>query len=90
MRGFVSTDLELAALAAQQYGVVARRQLAFGQDAIDHRCRTGRLHRVHLGVYAVGHMGLGREARWLAAVLAARCGGAESPQRCGPLGHPPR
>ena len=72
MRGPVNTDMELAALAARQYGVVARRQLGFGQRAIDHRCRVGRLHRVHLGVYAVGHLGLGREARWLAAVLA--CG----------------
>jgi very-short-patch-repair endonuclease len=59
-------------LAARQYGVVARRQLRLGQDAIDHRCRAGRLHRVHRGVYAVGHLGLGQEARWLAAVLA--CG----------------
>ena len=72
MRGFVNTDVELAALAGRQYGVVARRQLGLGQDAIDHRCRAGRLHRVHRGVYAVGHLGLGQEARWLAAVLA--CG----------------
>jgi very-short-patch-repair endonuclease len=72
MRGLVNTDIELAALAGRQYGVVARRQLGLGQDAIDHRCRAGRLHRVHRGVYAVGHLGLGQEARWLAAVLA--CG----------------
>jgi predicted transcriptional regulator of viral defense system len=31
----------------------------------------GRLHRIHLGVYAVGHTVLNRNARYLAAVLAA-------------------
>jgi very-short-patch-repair endonuclease len=72
MRGFVNTDMEVAALAGRQYGVVARGQLGLGQDAIDHRCSSGRLFRVHRGVYAVGHLGLGQEARWLAAVLA--CG----------------
>jgi hypothetical protein len=34
--------------------------------------RAGRLHPVHRGVYAVGHDRLGREGRYLAAVLA--CG----------------
>jgi very-short-patch-repair endonuclease len=34
--------------------------------------RSGRLHRVHRGVYAVGHPVLTRDGRWLAAVLA--CG----------------
>jgi very-short-patch-repair endonuclease len=72
MRGFLSTNLQIAQLASKQYGVVARQQLSIGQDAVDHRCRTGLLHRVHHGVYAVGHLGLGQEARWLAAVLA--CG----------------
>ena len=37
-----------------------------------HAARVGRLHRLHPGVYAVGHTALSREARWLAAVLA--CG----------------
>jgi very-short-patch-repair endonuclease len=72
MRGFLSTTHQIADVAGKQYGVVARRQLPIGQDAIDHRCRSGQLHRVHRGVYAVGHRGLGQEARWLAAVLA--CG----------------
>jgi very-short-patch-repair endonuclease len=72
MRGFLSTNLQIAEVASRQYGVVTRRQLRIGQDAIDHRCRSAQLHRVHHGVYAVGHIGLGQEARWLAAVLA--CG----------------
>lgn len=30
----------------------------------------GSLHRIHRGVYAVGHAGLGKEGRWKAATLA--------------------
>lgn len=36
------------------------------------RTRAGTLHRIHRGVYAVGHPPTTREAHWLAAVLA--CG----------------
>jgi hypothetical protein len=32
---------------------------------------SGRLHRLHPGVYAVGHEGLSLRGRWLAAVLAS-------------------
>lgn len=35
------------------------------------RASIGRLHRVHHGVYAVGHTALSLEARWHAAVLAS-------------------
>ncbi len=62
-------------LARGQYGVVARRQLlglGFSSDAIKHRLRTGRLHALSGGVYAVGRAELGQEGRWMAAVLA--CG----------------
>ena len=38
------------------------------------RARAGRLHRVHEGVYAVGHSLLTQEGRWLAAVLASGSG----------------
>jgi hypothetical protein len=71
--GFV--EEELARLATGQHGVVARRQLlslGLGAAAISRRLATGRLHRVHAGVYAVGHPILGVYGRWMAAVLA--CG----------------
>jgi very-short-patch-repair endonuclease len=45
-----------------------------GRRAIDHRLQIGRLHLVHRGVYAVGHAGLAREGRLMAAVLAGREG----------------
>jgi len=64
----------IAAVAARQFGVVARAQLiaiGLGEDALDHRVRRGSLHRVHQGVFAVGHRVLPREGVWLAAVLAA-------------------
>jgi very-short-patch-repair endonuclease len=35
------------------------------------RIRTGRLHRIHAGVYSVGHRLLTRQGWWLAAVLAS-------------------
>jgi very-short-patch-repair endonuclease len=63
------------ALAKQQHGVVARRQLlglGFSRQAIEHRLRTGRLHAIHSGVYAVGRGDLSDHGRWMAAVLA--CG----------------
>lgn len=70
-----SPERRLATLAANQHGVVARRQLAgigFGRRAIEHRLVVGRLHAVHRGVYAVGHPSLTAAGRWMAAVLA--CG----------------
>jgi predicted transcriptional regulator of viral defense system len=42
------------------------------ERAVQERVVAGRLHRVHYGVYAVGHVPLTREARYMAAVLA--CG----------------
>lgn len=70
-------DRVLARLAAQQYGVVSHEQLlalGLGAHGITERLGTGRLHRVHRGVYSVGHPVLRREAVWLAAVLACGAG----------------
>jgi predicted transcriptional regulator of viral defense system len=62
-------------LAGRQYGIVARRQLlalGFSSRSIEHRCKTGRLHVVARGVYAIGWPALDQHRRWMAAVLA--CG----------------
>jgi very-short-patch-repair endonuclease/predicted transcriptional regulator of viral defense system len=75
LRRFRGSDAVIAELAGRQHGVVARRQLVelgVREDAIDARLRRKRLHRLHLGVYAVGHDVVSREGRWMAAVLA--CG----------------
>lgn len=63
----------MAALAKRQHGVVSIRQLmALGvtHDAVRARVAAGRLHRVHVGVYAVGHANLSLRGHWMAAVLA--------------------
>lgn len=63
----------LAELARAQHGVVARRQLValgLGRGAIDWRLRSGRLRRIHRGVYSTVPRGLSQRGRWLAAVLA--------------------
>jgi very-short-patch-repair endonuclease len=68
-------DRVLAEIAGRQYGIVTSTQLnAAGilPDAVTRRVRAGRLHRIHRGVYAVGHRALSSEGRWTAAVFA--CG----------------
>lgn len=72
--GGTTIDQRIAAVAALQHGVVARRQLlalGIGSDVIQDRRENGRLHSIHRGVYAVGHAVLSQRGRWLAAVLAA-------------------
>jgi hypothetical protein len=64
----------VAALAGRQHGVVATRQLgALGltKDSIAGLERWGGLHRLHHGVYAVGHTAITRRGRWMGAVLAS-------------------
>lgn len=66
-------DREVAELALRQHGVVARRQLArlgMTRSEIGHRVSCGSLHVLRRGVYAVGHRGVSREGRWIAALLA--------------------
>jgi very-short-patch-repair endonuclease len=62
-------------LAAAQHGVVSLGQvvaLGVTPRAVRHRLAAGSLHRIHRGVYAVGHPVVGGRGRWMAAVLA--CG----------------
>lgn len=64
----------MSAIAKQQNGVVARRQLlalGFGRRAIAGRLQRGHLHEVFLGVYVVGARRISRRGRWMAAILAA-------------------
>jgi hypothetical protein len=68
-------ERRVAAVAARQHGVVARRQLraiGLGDGAIRHRLALRRLNPVFRGVYAVGHPRLTGRGRWMAAVLS--CG----------------
>jgi very-short-patch-repair endonuclease len=68
-------DQRISELAGRQHGVVARRQLdalGVGRGAIARRVECSRLHRIHRGVYAVGHRVLTRNGTLMAAVLA--CG----------------
>ena len=66
-------DAKLAVIAGRQHGLVTTKQLLVSgadKDAISHRVLVGRLHPVHRGVFAVGHLALTDRGVWLAAVLA--------------------
>jgi very-short-patch-repair endonuclease len=65
----------MAEIAARQHGVVSLdqlRNLGMDERSAHWRAKVGGLHRIHHGVYAVGHTLLTREGRFMAAVLA--CG----------------
>jgi very-short-patch-repair endonuclease len=65
-------------MAAERDGVLSIHQLrscGLDDDAVAVRVRRGSLHRMHRGVYAVGHAGVTLNGRFRAAVLA-----------CGPRG----
>jgi very-short-patch-repair endonuclease len=65
----------IARIGARQHGIVTFGQLVwagFSPSTISRRVREGWLHRLHRGVYAVGHTNLSNEGRIMAAVLA--CG----------------
>ena len=71
----------VAKIAQRQHGVVTIAQLRWaGLSAkqVTLRVKAGRLHRLHRGVYAVGHLNLSREGKWMAAVLACGEGAALS------------
>ncbi len=63
----------IAAIARRQHGVVSLDDLAglgLSASAIRSRVGSGRLQRVHRGVFAVGPVALTRRGRFMAAVLA--------------------
>jgi hypothetical protein len=66
-------DAAIARLAEGLHTVVSLAQLralALSDSGVRKRVASGRLHRIHHGVYAVGHGRLTREGQWMAAVLA--------------------
>jgi hypothetical protein len=76
-------DREVAAIADAQHGVVARAQLVevgLTRREIGEWVVSGRLIRLHRGVYAVGHERLRAQGRWMAAVLASGDGAVLSHQ----------
>jgi very-short-patch-repair endonuclease len=73
----------IAGLAGRQHGVVCAAQLyalGLSKDQVTNRAAAGWLHRLHRGVYAVGHQNVTRHGRWMAAVLACGEGAALSHQ----------
>jgi hypothetical protein len=69
----------IARRARAQHGVIALLQLlalGLSASAVRKRVACGRLHRVHAGVFAVGHAPLTRNGWYMAAVLA--CGDGSS------------
>ncbi len=75
MLGMRARPDTVALIAADRHGVVSRPQLlqaGLTNAAITRWAQTGRFHRIHRGVFAVGHRVLTREGWWMAAVLA--CG----------------
>jgi hypothetical protein len=69
----LAPDMAVAEIAKRQHGALSVAQLrkaGLSKTAVMNRCRAGRLHRLHRGVYAVGHIAPSRERTWMAAVLA--------------------
>ncbi len=81
-------QVRVAELAGRQWGVVTVGELlacGMTRDAIVVRKRTGILHRVHRGVYAVGRRELSMEGRFLAATKACGASAALSHLAAGRL-----
>lgn len=79
---------EVSELAERQHGVVARRQLlaaGISSSAVIRMTSSGWLTPIHAGVFLVAGSPLDREARWMAAVLAAGDGALLSHRSAGEL-----
>jgi very-short-patch-repair endonuclease len=74
-------EQRIARIAVVQFGVISANQLidcGLSTSAISRWAFSGRLHRVHRGVYAVGHVALSLRGRWKAATLYCGEGSAIS------------
>src|SRR3954469_1011081 len=69
---------EVSAKAATQHGVWATWQERLPPELVARWVRAGFLHRLHHGVYAVGHTALSPYGRLMAAVLAGGPGAVAS------------
>ena len=81
-------DALIAAIAGKQYGVIALWQLVelgITESGVRKRVATGRLHRIHRGVYAVGHPLLSKRGWWMAGILACGPGAVLSHTSAGEL-----
>lgn len=81
-------DALVAALAGQQHGRITVGQLrrcGLDDRAVARRVRGGRLHRIHRGVYAVGHAAETLQGTFMAAVLA--CGPGAVLSHCSAAAH---
>jgi hypothetical protein len=70
-----TVDGHLDEIASRQHGVASLRQLesvGLSRYGVAKRAKSGRLHRIHQGVYAVGHRGGASTGASWAALLA--CG----------------
>src|SRR4051794_18023337 len=66
-------EKRIAIIGDQQHGVLSLRQLeeaGLSRSGVVRRVKAGRLHRIHRGVYAIGHPGISQHGRWMAAALA--------------------
>lgn len=81
MNSYSRRERELSRLATEEGGVLdlaELRRCGLTQQGVDRRHRVGRLCRIHDGVYAVGHMSLTLEQRFIAASKACGPSGALS------------
>lgn len=82
MRNEPAPDRVVAAIAEAQHGAISIDQLrrsGLSRAAVTRRVQAGRLHKLHRGVYAVGHVAPSNRRRWIAAVLALSPGGGGPP-----------
>lgn len=81
MREEMRSHAAVADLAARQHGLVTHaqlRRLGFSSGMVGRSSKALRLHRIHRGVYSVGHTVLSDRARCLAAAMSSGRGAVVS------------